>query len=157
MMPAADTVNTDVFAIDEDFNTRATQELNLKDELPSKSPSSFLTGLGSGPDSATAIKPESEAFPQNAASFSSQPFAPVGTPPTFSMNALSGSSPLAQSVVSQMKDRMNNIKSWRDFFAFDQFHFPQSSTAAQSRVSHNVNHFQNNYMMVIVLLSAFSL
>ena len=155
-MPAAETVNTNVFAVDDEFNTKA-EVIKTKEESPSRSPSSFLGGLGSVAENSSPMKQEAESFTKNTASFSSQPFAPVDTQPSFSMKNISGGSPLAQNIVTQMKERMDNIKSWKDFFAPDQFHMPQSTTVAQSRVSHNVNHFQNNYLMFVLLLAAFSL
>lgn len=156
-MPVPEAINTNVFAVDEDFIVKP-DILNTNEEPTQKSPSSFLEGLASGNEKSAPSKPEVlEFIPKSTTAFSEQPFAPSGTPPSFSMNSLSGSSPLAQNVVTQMKERMNAIKPWKDFFSFDQFHLPQSSTAAQSRVSHNVSHFQNNYLMFVLLLAAFSL
>lgn len=160
MMPAAaEVINTsNVFAIDEDFKQKPEVHDVVNDTVEEKSPSSFLNGLtGSGAENLTA-KPEAMSTSQNETSSSSQPFAPVSSMSTFSMNSISAAnSPMAQNIANQMKDRMNNIKPWKDFFALDQFGMPQSTTAAQSRVSHNINHFQNNYLMFVLLLTAFSL
>lgn len=142
MMPAAETINsTNVFAVEEEFS----QAPKGKEETP-KSPGSFLNGLGG-----EAQHPATQALPAT-----SLPFAPVESP-SFSLPTMQQNPQAAQNMIALVKERMNNIKPWKDFFLLDQFHLPQSTTAAQSRVSHNVNHFQNNYLMFVLLLTAFSL
>ena len=142
MMPAADSINSaNVFAVEEEFS-RAPK---IKEEAP-KSPGSFLNGLGG-----ETQQPAPQTAPET-----SLPFAPVGSP-SFSLPTMQENPQAAQNMIALVKERMNNIKPWKDFFSLDQFHLPQSTTAAQSRVSHNVNHFQNNYLMFVLLLTAFSL
>lgn len=159
-MPTSDatTIQNSVFDIEEDYNFKA-EPVKLAEDVAQKSPSAFLNGLDAGTNNAPAkpTLPEQVPVSNNPQAFASQPFAPVNAASTFSMNSLPSNSLMAQSVVNQLKERMNNIKPWKDFFSLDQFRMPQSTTAAQSRVSHNVNFFQNNYLMFVALLSVFSL
>lgn len=92
----------------------------------------------------------------NFASFShSEYVSPIS--PTFMLSSMASASPATENILSSAKERLQNIRSWKDFFSLDQFRIPESTTAAQSRVSHNTSYFQNNYLIILLLLTGFSL
>ena len=77
--------------------------------------------------------------------------------PTFMLSSMASASPATENILSAAKERLQNIRYWKDFFSLDQFRLPESTTAAQSRISHNTSYFQNNYLIILLLLTGFSL
>lgn len=110
-----------------------------------KPPSPIFNQQKSFPDPVQALKPDTSAFETRPMS------------PTFMLSSLNQSSESTQNILNLIKARMESIKPWNTFFALDQFHIPQSITAAQSKVTHNASYFQNNYIMIALLLTVFSL
>lgn len=144
----------DVFAVDEEVHSSKTGSVGDKSPTPTanveKSPTSFLNSL-SKPTSpslgAVSLSPPSIA--------PTAPTAPIS--PTFMLSSMTASSATTHSLLENVKERMHSIRPWQDFFAINQFHIPESSTAAQSRITHNGSHFQNNYLVIVLLLTVFSL
>ena len=125
----------------------ATEEIKSEPikNIPTESPSNFLSNLTTSND-ASATEPTQQAE-----------FMPAAISPTFMLSSMAHSSPVTENVLSSAKDRINNIRPWKDFFSLDQFRVPESSTAAQSRASHNFTHYQNNYLVILLLFTGFSL
>lgn len=133
-----------VFDVEEEIPTQSQvpEHSTVFDKVTeTESPSKFLNNLA----------PEKE--PSNP---SNSTFIPAISP-SLMLSSMANSSPATENILSSAKERLNHIRPWRDFFALDQFRIPESSTAAQSRASHNFTHFQNNYLMIILLFSGFSL
>lgn len=118
-----------------------------------------------------ADQPQSEYSTESSGNFlnnlpieNSQPqpqipsnFVPVAISPSLMLSSMANSSPVTENILCSAKERLNQIRPWKDFFSLDQFRIPESSTAAQSRASHNFTHFQNNYLIILILLFGFSL
>ena len=143
---------------------------NFQKEIDSSSsPSAFLNGIDAknsmfqpstttSPNPNSAIPPPQPQIPQASqdSKDAKNEFMP-SISPTFMLSSMATSSPATETLLSNVKERLNAIRPWKDFFALDQFRIPESSTAAQSRASHNLSHFQNNYLIVLLLLLGFSL
>ena len=123
------------------------EEPIISENIPSTdSPSVFLDNLSAKADepSTTTNTPKPTAFMPAIS-------------PSLMLSSMANSSPAAESILTSAKERIDGIRPWKDFFSLDQFRIPESSTAAQSRASHNFSHFQNNYLVILLLLCAFSL
>lgn len=116
------------------------------EEKGTDSPSGFLNNLPPHP-AASTISESDQPAPE---------FMPAISP-SLMLSSMANSSPATESILSSAKERINQIRPWKDFFSLDQFRVPESSTAAQSRASHNFAHFQNNYLLIFLLFCAFSL
>lgn len=128
--------------------------------LETESPSTFLDNLKAPQPPPQTQAQDVPIFTQ----FTETPAKPPGfMPPSSSispslmLSSMANSSPATENILSSAKERLNQIRPWKDFFSIDQFRIPESSTAAQSRASHNFTHFQNNYLIILLLFSAFSL
>jgi hypothetical protein len=121
-------------------------------EYPTESPSNFLNNLP------TDLQQQQQQQPEmpSSSSFKTAEFIPVISP-SLMLSSMANSSPVTENILSSARERMSQIRPWKDFFALDQFRIPESSTAAQSRASHNFTHFQNNYLLILFLFFGFSL
>lgn len=117
-------------------------------KIPTNSPKKFLNNLAVDQDQP---QPNSTISSSKASEFM------PAISPSLMLSSMANSSPAAENILSSAKERINEIRSWKDFFALDQFRIPESSTAAQSRASHNFTHFQNNYLVILLLFTGFSL
>ena len=139
----------------------------LKEQGTAESPSNFLNNLQ--PEQTTQHT-QATAHTQSPIQHTQSPiqhtqlpqetqtsFMPAAISPSLMLSSMANSSPAAENILSSAKERLNQIRPWKDFFSIDQFRIPESSTAAQSRASHNFSHFQNNYLIILLLFSAFSL
>ena len=136
-----------VFDIEEEKPMNSTAKEN-NFQYSTESPSDFLNNL-----------PAEQSQPQHqmpSSSFKTAEFVP-SISPSLMLSSMANSSPVTENILSSAKERMNQIRPWKDFFALDQFRIPESSTAAQSRASHNFTHFQNNYLIILMLFCGFSL
>lgn len=154
-----------VFDLEEEHNPYSYQaeesiasQQNLNN-LSTESPGNFLNNLQAKPESPAAISdnPSITIDPLNSSNQLKQPEFMPAISPSMMLSSMASSSPAAENILSSAKERISQIRPWKDFFALDQFRIPESSTAAQSRVSHNFTHFQNNYLVIILLLTGFSL
>ena len=156
-----------VFDLEEEHNPysyQAEQTTNQPNtnNYTTESPGNFLNNLQPKPESPLVKDNNTFSSPSLAldSSFSNQTkqaeFMPAISP-SMMLSSMASSSPAAENILSSAKERISQIRPWKDFFALDQFRIPESSTAAQSRVSRNFTHFQNNYLVIILLLTGFSL
>lgn len=127
-------------------NINATTSASPK--LSTESPSKFLNSL--------EVEQEQPQPNPSISSTKTAEFMPAISP-SLMLSSMANSSPAAENLLSSAKERINQIRSWKDFFALDQFRIPESSTAAQSRASHNFSHYQNNYLVILLLFVGFSL
>ena len=120
-------------------------------EYLTESPSNFLNNLPTATekDQPQQQQPPPPQIPSN--------FVPAAISPSLMLSSMANLSPVTENILSSAKERMNQIRPWKDFFSTDQFRIPESSTAAQSRASHNFTHFQNNYLIILILFCGFSL
>lgn len=137
-----------VFDVEEEKPLNSEQENNF--EYSTESPSKFLNNLP------TEQQEQQQPQMPSTSSFKTSEFVPAISP-TLMLSSMANSSPVAENILTSAKERMNQIRPWKDFFALDQFRIPESSTAAQSRASHNFTHFQNNYLIILLLFCGFSL
>lgn len=157
-MSSAEVQGEGVFDVEEDIYQQQSQtqpqlqadySYNISEDVKTESPSKFLNNLTQEPEIpaassfSTSSKPTTEFMPAIS--------------PSLMLSSMANSSPAAENILSAAKERMNQIRPWKDFFALDQFRIPESSTAAQSRASHNFGHFQNNYLIILLLFTGFSL
>lgn len=164
-----------VFDVEEEqaaYTYESSEDKSQVQENTFESPSEFLNNLNSNQtSSATTSSFESKPaeFPAQSGPFSSasasasttsnskpSEFMPAISP-SMMLSSMANSSPAAESILSSARERINQIRPWKDFFSLDQFRVPESTTAAQSRASHNFAHFQNNYLVVFALFCGFSL
>ena len=146
-----------VFAVEEEpnFPTDLREPITAANTLGTESPSDFLNNLqvpqAHAPATAEFTEaPGTNSFPKPAE------FMPAISP-SLMLSSMATSSAATENLLASAKERLNQIRPWKDFFSIDQFRIPESSTAAQSRASHNFTHFQNNYLIILLLFSAFSL
>lgn len=135
----------EVFAVADDENG----EPHVKDPN-SQTPNSFLNSLSAG--KSHDLLHNSKSPPAAGANPAATPVSPV-----FMVPSMENVPEEAQDFVAAAKERAQNIRPWREFFSFDQFHVPESATMAHSRFHHNLSHFQNNYLIIVLLTSLFSL
>jgi hypothetical protein len=144
-----------VFAVEEDLGGNAVSPPKFEAE---RTPNSFLQGLSANTNPVPPPQPvpqygmASGTLPQPLHNTGAAPISPI-----FTLNSMANGSAAAHNLATIAKERAQNVKSWRDFFSLDQFHVPESTTAAQSRISHNTIYFQNNYLIIVLLLTLFSL
>lgn len=154
-----------VFDVEEDqsYSYSINDTVNtVTEEHTTESPSGFLNNLSQLPVSESTLK-ESQfsSQPSNSTTASSSfskptEFIPVISP-SLMLSSMANSSPATENILSSAKERLSQIRPWNDFFSLDQFRIPESSTAAQSRASHNCSYFQNNYLIIFLLFCTFSL
>lgn len=137
-----------VFDVEEEKPLNLEQENNF--EYSTETPSKFLNNLP------TEQQEQQQPQMPSTSSFKASEFVPAISP-SLMLSSMANSSPVAENILTSAKERMNQIRPWKDFFALDQFRIPESSTAAQSRASHNFTHFQNNYLIILLLFCGFSL
>ncbi len=146
-----------VFDVEEEqgfnFDIGSNKPISSTEEKGTDSPSGFLNNL---PQPAASTFSESQFPAQPAQTTKPTEFTPAISP-SLMLSSMANSSPATESILSSAKERINQIRPWKDFFSLDQFRVPESSTAAQSRASHNFSHFQNNYLLIFLLFCAFSL
>lgn len=56
-----------------------------------------------------------------------------------------------------LQSKFSNIKSPQEFFDVRHFSKPSNFTELQQRVSYNLNYFQTNYILIILMLSIYAL
>lgn len=147
-----------VFDVEDSFNNPVTSN-NSNLDIPtetSASPSLFLNNLPAADSNTQASSSTFVTAASSTPKETKSEFVPAISP-TFMLSSIANSSPVPENIISSAKDRLSQIGPWKDFFSLDQFHIPESSTAAQSRASHNFSHFQNNYLIIMLLLCGFSL
>ncbi|KAI9206025.1 prenylated rab acceptor PRA1 [Polychytrium aggregatum] len=70
-------------------------------------------------------------------------------------------SPPDNSTLENLKEtsrsRLNNIKPFSDFFDRNRFNKPASFAVFSQRVSFNLQYFQNNYLLIVLVFTAYSL
>ncbi|PRT56601.1 Prenylated Rab acceptor 1 [Wickerhamiella sorbophila] len=58
---------------------------------------------------------------------------------------------------SSIRNRLSNVKGVREFFAFNRLSRPEGWGDAQARIAFNLSYFSSNYLMILVMLSLYSL
>lgn len=169
----SDSPSVDISTKNNNQSNQSPQNKFQKEFDSSSSPSAFLNGIDAqnstfqpsttnSSNSNSTMPPPQPQIPQvqvkpsQDSQENNNEFMP-SISPTFMLSSMATSSPATESLLSNVKERLNAIRPWKDFFALDQFRIPESSTAAQSRASHNFSHFQNNYLIILLLLLGFSL
>ncbi|KAJ3267931.1 hypothetical protein HDV01_003717 [Terramyces sp. JEL0728] len=59
--------------------------------------------------------------------------------------------------ISTIKTRLNSIRSFSDFFSKERFSFPSDINTFKTRTSFNIIYFQNNYLLISVIVVAYFL
>ncbi|KAJ3308537.1 hypothetical protein HDV04_001160 [Boothiomyces sp. JEL0838] len=59
--------------------------------------------------------------------------------------------------ISSLKSRLSSIRPFSDFFAKDRFSLPSDFNTFKTRASFNIIYFQNNYLLISVIVVAYFL
>ncbi|KAI8901744.1 PRA1 family protein-domain-containing protein [Globomyces pollinis-pini] len=62
-----------------------------------------------------------------------------------------------ENIKSETKKRLAGLRSWSEFFSYDRFIRPTDYNTFQTKLSFNVKYFQNNYLLIILVVVAYFL